>query len=162
MIDVDITGTREIEALLSNLTKVEIGKIARNVTRETNEQVVLPTAVENAISIGGQMGREIARSLTIRAMTRLKKGNYGTRIILKPNVLFDHNTADGKRYYIPAAIEYGHAYPGRGGGGDSPKDVAPIPFMRPTYETRRSPAATYAAQMLKKQIEGYVNSKRKR
>jgi hypothetical protein len=42
------------------------------------------------------------------------------------------------RYYIPVAIEYGHAFPGRGrasgGGKHPPKDVAAKPFLRPALD----------------------------
>lgn len=76
----------------------------------------------------------------------------------KYNDQFVHITKDGKRYYIPTAVEYGHKLPGGGGsvfqiayykkgkkaGQMKPvkyakeisKAVKPYPFMRPAYKSR--------------------------
>ena len=52
---------------------------------------------------------------------------------MKPNDAFIHESAGGKRSFIPNAIEFGHAGPGDTGG----KVAAPIPFQRSAYEEKR-------------------------
>ncbi len=158
MIDAVITGHEELAKLFTRLTKTELAKAARKATREANKQVTLPAAVRGASAIGGEMGGLIAQSLTVRSMTKLKKGHYGTKVIIKPSDQFVYYSQTGKRYFIPTAIEYGHAFPGRGGIPYAPKDVAPRPFMRSAYEAKRRAASAVAMELLRKNIEAYVRA----
>ena len=80
------------------------------------------------------MGALIARKLQLRTFRRQKKGQYGMLVRIRPGVdEFVVVSKSGRRGYIPAAIEYGHAFPYRGGKGAA-KDVAARPFMRPALD----------------------------
>jgi len=98
-----------------------------------------------------RMGHLIAKNLVLIPFKKQRSGNYGMKVWIKPgqDELFarmgtgygDLRTGEvvalgGQftRYYIPAAIEYGHAFPGRGGGKSPPKDVAAKPFIRPALD----------------------------
>ena len=121
-------------------------KIAKKVVRQGVRAVwkpLLDRAKANArTAVGGNMGKLIAKNLQVRAFRRQKKGAYGVYVRVRPNVpefvsyakgsfssLANRKTT-GQRAYIPVAIEYGHAFPYRGGGKNPPKDVAARPFMR--------------------------------
>jgi len=105
-------------------------KIVRQAVRAAWKPL-LDRAKENALSmVGGEMGRLLARHMTLRAFRRQKKGSYGVLVRIKPGIdEFVHISTTGRRAYIPAAIEYGHAFPYKGGKG-SAKNVAARPFMR--------------------------------
>lgn len=167
-----ITGGKEFESLLKDIARKQVSKIAKKTTKEVCNYHILSEAKSNAVRmVGGDMGSKISSSLATRVMTRLRKGSYGHRVIIKPTDFFVYETVDstysvstkkrlsGKRYYIPFAIEYGHAFPGRG-GKNAPKDVAPKPFMRSAYESKRVAAATLAAEKLQAQISDYIKQNR--
>ena len=134
MIDAEIQGVKEIERLFKQLETKESAKAVRSSTRITQKETNLKDAKSNASSmVGGNTGKKIARNLVVRAMTGLKRGHYGIKVMIKPTDAFVVESKDEKRYYIPTAIEYGHGYPGRSGN----KDVKPIPFMRNAFEKNR-------------------------
>lgn len=145
MVDMTMAGDKAVLNLLKKVGTTEVAKITRKTTRETVKNTVLPAAKRNAAGmVGGRMGALIAKALTVRAMVRMRKGHYGAKVLIKANPKFIHETADGRRSFIPKAIEYGHAHPGRG-GKNAPKDVGPIPFLRKAFDAnRRSAGAVFA------------------
>ena len=157
MLDMTITGATEVEALFNRLEKKEAAKITRKGVRDVAKSTILPAAKSNAQSIvGGETGVKLAKNMTVRTMTKLHRGHYGSKVIIKPDDAFVHITKGGQRYYIPNAIEYGHAFPGRGGRKNAPKDVPPMPFMRKTYEQNRKKAITYLAIRMRILLEEAV------
>ena len=159
--DMQVFGAKEVALLLEKLEKKETPKIVRKGTRDAMKSAVLPDAKTNAQSmVGGSMGAKIARSLAVRAMTKMKRGHYGSKVIIKASDLFVHISNAGKRYFIPFAIEYGHAYPGRG-GKNAPKDVKPMPFMRKAYEANRKKAAGHLLKRMRILVDEAVRRNRK-
>lgn len=129
-ITIQLKNAQAIQNALNAFEK----KIATKVVRQGVRAAWKPLhgrAKENARSmVSGEMGKLLARNLQLRAFRRQKKGSYGMLVRLKSGVdEFVHISATGQRAYIPAAIEYGHAAPYRGGKGAA-KDVAARPFMR--------------------------------
>ncbi len=149
-----LMGAKEIQRVIDKLTKQEVAKAAREATREAQNVIMLPEYRGNAMSIvGGEMGAAISKALKVRVMTRMKKGNYGVKVLLEEPDQFVHETKDGKRHFIPAAIEYGHAFPGRGGGKSPPKDVPAKPFARTAFESKRYQTQERAARLLWAKLE---------
>jgi len=134
MIKMKIENARAVQNALNAFEKKVSKKIVRKGVRACWKPL-LDRAKENArASIGGDMGALIARSLQLRAFRRQKKGQYGMYVRIKPGVdEFLVVSKSGQRAYLPAAIEYGHAFPFRGGKGAA-KDVAAMPFMRPAKD----------------------------
>ena len=162
MMDLRITGAKEIENLLKQLETKEAAKMCRKGTRDVQKSAILPDAKSNAMSIvRGALGAKIASSFVVRAMTKLKRGHYGAKTIIKPVEEFVHITKEGQRYYIPYAVEYGHAFPGRGGKKNSPKDVKPMPFMRKAYEENKQQAVTHLSIRMKILLEEAVRRLKK-
>ena len=125
-------------------------QIARRETRQAQKEVMLPVVRSNATGmVGGRMGALIAKNLAVRAMTKMKRGSYGAKVVIKPTEAFVHE-ANGNRSYIPNAIEYGHAAPNDAGGV---KVTAPVPFKRAAYEAKRRPMAEKLAKEMVKAIE---------
>lgn len=175
--DIKMTGADAIKKMLKNIETKEAAKIARKATREVCKSEILPETRNSAMRVvGGEMGSQLAAAMAVRVATKMRKGMYGSRVIIKPTDAFVHTTKDGYRYYIPSAIEYGHATRGRGAGAlvasgtnksrarkqaAQRKDVPPLPFMRNAYESKRMAAATEAANILKDDIEMYVKQNSK-
>ena len=132
MIALDLRGSKGLERKLNSLDRKVSRKVVRAAVRDA-QKITLKAAKENAAGmVGGEMGAKLKKALNIRAFKKRKKGSYGMKIGLKLNDAFIHHSigkqAGGNRYFIPFAIEYGHAAPGAGGSGA--KDVPAIPFMR--------------------------------
>jgi len=126
MIDMTIQGDQQLERKLLSLER----KVAKKVVRKAGRKALRPilsSAKQNAKTmVGGEMGTLLAAALILRAFRKQRKSSYGLNVRLKAAIQeFIHIAKDGTRYYIPAAIEYGH---------DS---AAAIPFMRAAFEANR-------------------------
>lgn len=137
MIEMKIENAAQVQKALDSFEKKVAKKIVRQAVR-TAWKPLLVRAKEKARSvIGGAMGKLIANKLQLRAFKKQKRGSYGMLVRIRPGVdEFVEVSNTGQRNYIPAAIEYGHAFPGRGKGpgGGAPKDVAARPYMRPALD----------------------------
>lgn len=152
-----ITGAKEVEAMLRRMEKKEGVKAVKKGTRETQKSVVKPALERNAKELttnaknkvgsmaGEDMGVLISQNIAVRVATKLKKGSYGSDVVIKENPAFRHGAS-----YIPAAIEYGHAAPGDAGGV---KVAAPVPFMRKAFEESSQRAMYMAGLKIVEEIE---------
>jgi hypothetical protein len=152
MISMTLEGGKELEAKLLSLER-KVGKaIVRKAVRN-GAKVMLPVAKSNANSIGGgEMGAIISRALQVRAMKKQRPGQYAVKIqhSEKYNDQLVHITKDGRRHYIPNAIEYGHAAPGDAGGV---KIVEERPYIRPAFDTTKAGATNAVRHTLTVEIE---------
>ncbi len=176
MTDSYMTGVKEIMKMFEHLEKKEAATVARQSTQQANKDITLPQLQASASQVvGGTMGADISKSLKVRAMIMLRRGSYGSKVLINDDDKFVYftkgsssdisskhfNKDSGKRYFIPTAIEFGHAYPGRGGKKNAHKDVQPKPFMRPVYEENRQSIANRTMELLRQGIEKFVESKAK-
>ena len=131
-----LQGSKELEEKLKSLDSKVAKKIVRQAVRDA-AQIMQKEIQQNARSfVGGEMGSLMARKTVVRAFKKQRKGAYGVSTKFSADVPeFIGNTAEGKRYFIPIAIEYGHATPGLGGSGD--KSVAAIPFVRTAFDMKQ-------------------------
>ena len=160
MISMTLEGGKQLEAKLLGLERKVAKKIVRSAVR-AGSKPILSAAKANAQSIvGGTMGGTIARSLQVRAMKKQRRSQYAVKIqhSEKANDQLVHIAASGEREYIPNAIEYGHAAPGRGGGKNSPKDVPSRPYMRPAFDSSKGSAEQAVRTELLGGIERAYNS----
>ena len=150
--DMELQGFLELDKKLAKLEQKVSKGIVRKAVRE-GEKIAQKKAKSNAKNmVGGRMGSLIAKHTIIRAFKHQRAGSYGMRMGLKPDVIefaglrqgshtrinFQRGkgTATGKihrkigksvgRWYIPAALEYGHG------------NAKPIPFMRNAYAVSKS------------------------
>ena len=153
-IGMTVKGVKELEKMLTRLERKDTAKIVRRETRDAQKNVMRPEIGAKALALGkgrgGGMGNLIAKNLVVRAMTKMKRGAYGAKVIIKAHEAFIHVTADGTRHWIPSAIEYGHAAPYDKGGT---KVASPMPFQRTAYEEKRKPLAEYFAKKTIRAIE---------
>ena len=150
--DVQITGAKEILSKLDRIEKKFARQSVKNALREGAEY--LSQAMKSAsmgIDTGSKkgMGHRIARAWKVWTWRHRHRGVYGLRIGLKSDPAFigysmgsassikSHKEVSGHRYYVHAAIEYGHAFPGRGGRKGAPKDVPAKQFIRPTIDSEK-------------------------
>jgi HK97 gp10 family phage protein len=122
-----LKGFEGLERKLVGLEKKVGKKIVRSAARKASKPA-LDTAKQNALTmVGGKMGTLISKNLHIRGFRKQKRGQFGLSMKIKPGVPeFIHTGKDGTRYYIPAAIEYGHA------------NAMGIPFMRAASDMTRN------------------------
>jgi hypothetical protein len=153
MISMQVDNARAVQNALNKFEDKISKKIVRDAIK-TGMRPLLAEAKSNAKGLTGtrikgvkksqRMGSIIARSLTTQVIKSSSlrrtygRDAWGQRIWPKKgsDELFAVNSKSGKRYYIPAAIEYGHAFPGRGGSGA--KDVPAKPFIRPAWERHKA------------------------
>lgn len=153
----ELIGAKEIQRVLDRMEKKEVAKICRQTTRDVNKSDMLPAYQRNAASmVGGEMGALIAKNLTVRAMTKLGRNAYGAQAILKEIDAFVHIDKNNKRHYIPAAIEYGHAFPGRGGGKNAPKDVPANPFASSAFEANKDRTYRRTRQQIWERMQAFI------
>jgi hypothetical protein len=139
MIEMKLEGGRELEAKLLNIERKMGKKIVRQAVREGGKEI-LTAAKSNARGIvGGRMGAVIAKALQVRAMKKQRQGQYAVQVrhSEKYNDELVDTTKDGRRHYVPNAIEYGHAAPGDARGA---KTVPARPYLRPAFDSRKGRA----------------------
>ena len=181
MIQIKIENARAVQNALNAFEK----KISKKIVREGVKAAWHPLLVRakaNARALDSRktkqkkskrMGHLIAKALVLKPFTKKKPGQYGMHVsmsfyegdvyyITGARSLINVSTGarvkggESGRYYIPVAIEYGHAFPGRGresgGGKHPPKDVAAKPFLRPAADAAVPNAPTIFAGHLNKAI----------
>ena len=152
-----IQGVKEIERKLHKLETKDVSRIARTDSRSAQNTIMLPEIRGNAVGmVSGKMGALLASSMTVRAMTKMRRGSYGHKVVIKDKAAFVYESKDGTRSYIPNAIEYGHAAPYDAGGA---KVSTAIPFQRKAYESKRGATAKKLANNMIRHIESAVRSK---
>ena len=127
MMELRIEGAAEIERKLKALETKTARKVVRSAIR-SGQKVTLAAAKENAKSmITGELGAQIAKNLKIVAPRKQKRGQYSLMVKIKKglNDLFRHRTKEGKFYWRPAAVEYGH------------DNTPAIPWMRSAWESTK-------------------------
>jgi hypothetical protein len=121
-----LSGGKEIDYALSQMGD-EIAKKVVDKELKRSQKIAATEAKIRARSIvGGNMGNSIANALQIRAGKRRMKGSYIISVSLKADPAFvslskskfttvkrgmNKGKIERVRYYIPAAIEYGHTAP---------------------------------------------------
>lgn len=149
---IQITGAKEIEAKLKSIESKLARQIVKDALREGANHL-LRAMKSNAAAMGqGEtgMGKRIANALMVRVWKKQYKGVYGMGIRLRRDPAFigysegsassikSKKLIQGRRYFVPTAIEYGHAFPGRGGGKNAPKDVPAKSFARKAIDVNTS------------------------
>ncbi len=139
-----ITGAKELEKKLDALER----KVGRSISRKAaraGAKVVQAEAKSNARTmVGGNFGRLLARKIVVRTPRRQRRGSYSLDVQTQPIEKFpeaEHVTREGKRYYIPAVIEYGHG------------NARAIPYMRRAWDTTREKALAAIVKALRTGIE---------
>jgi len=155
-----LDGFKELDHKLSKLEN----KIAKTIVKKANRIAVktVKVAVERRAKrmVGGNMGQLIAENVIIQVFKKQRKGSYGLRVGIRPNVEEFQGKSDshfrkvqgrtrsivklfkGKRWYIPAALEYGHG-----------ENKRPIPFFRSAWNASKKMAVKVLGENLKAGIE---------
>ncbi len=148
----ELTGAAELEKKLATLEPKIGKKVMRQALRKGAKVIQQAQKAAAASNVGGEMGQLIAKNIIVRALKKKRKNQYGALSLIRPGVEeLIHTSADGTRYFIPAAIEFGHAAPGAGGSGA--KDVPAVPFARPGFDATKKQAATTTISEIRKGIE---------
>jgi hypothetical protein len=139
-----IHGAEKVDRMLRKLPVLVGKKIVRHACRTGAKVIQKPAQAFAKGRVGGDMGSLIARHLVVRASKTKRPGEYAVNVMMRPgvdefvsqakHVFYAKGKQAGKsvRYYIPAAIEYGHRKP-----YGASKEVAPISFMRAAHDTHR-------------------------
>ena len=137
-----ILGAKETEAQLRTLGRRVQQKVVKQAVRAA-QKPLLERARANARSISraGRMGPLLAKHIVIKTPKRQKPGIYALHVQMRAGIpAFTDVAENGREYYIPAAIEYGH--------GPSGEQVA-RPFMRPAADATRDAAKRILSQELR-------------
>lgn len=155
MITMNLTleGGSQLQARLDAMvTRVARGTVRKAV--RAAQQLVMEACKTSANAIGGAMGPLMASLFTIKTpKRRQEKGSYSLHVLFRKGTAkragyeekgLVYEAKDGKRTFIPAAIEYGH---GRN------KEQAAMPFMRTAAESSRQKAFARFADVLRQGLE---------
>lgn len=171
LFNIQVSGAKEFTAMLDRLERKTVNKIAKDICRKSM-QPMLAAAQANAANLGqGRMSQLMSKKLKVYNIKKrnLRRGHFGAKISfqskvpefigMQMNAFSNIKTRKtfGRRYYIPHAIEYGHAFPGRGGGKGAPKDVAARPFIRPAFDSKKEAVAAFAELLVKDYIDSQEN-----
>lgn len=93
------------------------------------------------------------RALTVRVARKSRKGTFAVMSVFDTRRFPDLITRSraGRRYFYPAAVEYGHKASGRFKHAISPR---PHPFIRPAFEASKGQAQRATLRSMKKGIIG--------
>lgn len=176
-----ITGADNVIKNLQRLEDYTKNKMIVATAKQTNQEVFQPAVESNAKTmVGGDMGTLLANS--VKVVTRKKRrGVVGASVVIDSDNDFVHISKKGIRYYIPFAIEYGHATPFGSelyknkisnepkkrrrnraeidaglAKKDASKEVKPIPFMRRAFESRKGWVLNYFNSILSQKIKDYM------
>ena len=156
MWDMKLEGARDLERKLNKMEKKEGKAVVRKGVRDATKEESLAQAKSNASTmVGGTMGQMLAKSLTLRheSKKRRVRGAWGVDIKFSKayNKRFVHIAKrDGRRTYIPYAIEYGH--------GVHP-DQAGIPFLRSAWDSSKYATAKSIPKKIWDGIKAIARSK---
>ena len=149
MISMQLEGGKELERKLQALGTKVGRKVVRKAVRNAQKPVITAMKANARNMVGGHMGGVIAANVVVRAQKKQRRGSYTIDVRLKSEsegapAEFVHITKEGKRHFIPAAIEFGHG-PG--------KEQVAIPFGRSAADSTRAETLRILAAELKKGIE---------
>ena len=141
-----VQGDKETEKALLALGKKTAKKIVKKSVRVGSKNTLKQARVNAKTRVGGQMGKALARFLTVKAYKKQRSGSFAERVMIRADDQFVHITKTGKRYYIPNAIEFGHVT--QSGGF-----VPAISFMRAAEQQTNVISVRLIEKDLKKRIE---------
>jgi HK97 gp10 family phage protein len=145
-----MTGGQEIQLKLRGLETKVANKVGRQAVRAGAKVIQATAKAEAQGQVGGSMGGLISRALVVRAAKKQRRGNQTVQVLHNPkyNAELTHTTSSGQQFYIPNAIEYGHAKPFGTSGVGASGEVRPIPYMRTTFQKTRAMARMVTEQTL--------------
>jgi len=149
MISIQLEGGKELERKLAALETKVAKKVVRKAVRAAQKPILTAIKANARSMVGGHMGGLIASSVVLRAQKKQRRGSYAMNVRLKSEsegapAEFVHITKEGKRHFIPAAVEFGHG-PG--------KEQVAIPFGRSAADSTRAETLRILAGELKKGID---------
>lgn len=145
-----VKGAKGLERKLNMLDKKESRKIVRKAAREAHKIALKQGRALAKSMIGGETGNEIAKALKLRTLKTKDKSSYTVTFNIDPNRAedFTYYSQDGKRTFIPAAIEYGHS----GNTGSNKKVAKPIPYLRKASEQTKKPRIKKFGSVVKSEL----------
>lgn len=151
------------EALLScQRTALKVKKSLGPAVKE-GADLIRDDAKSRIHNISGDLARGVISQITWDK--NASKAFAGAGMDKGMNDKFVVTTKHGARYYIPAAVEYGHRAPGaamsiektkRGKRKKSKKVVKAHPFMRPAYKSNRQRVVVIVENHIRRAIQEAV------
>lgn len=135
---VDISGIKELNKKVGIIKKDLFGALGEAVL--AGSDIVKDAAKERARKKTGELAEGIVSTVTWDKKAPIAFAGAG--MDKAKNKIFVKYSANGKRYYYPASIEYGH--PG----------APAYPFMRPAMDENKSKVRKAIRDRIKRVIEG--------
>lgn len=155
---------KELEQVLRNLKRFEYkfqSKAARPAIRSALKLARASARQKMMSIVGGRMGGLMAKSLKLKVPKKRKR--YVIRNMLTMQVQDDFIHMTGRipgritsiRYFIPAAIEYGHAAPYDGvlAMGSGKKTAKPMHPFTKAWEESRIPMITEVVRKIRSKVD---------
>lgn len=148
-IELQIAGLEALDRKLRDLPLKVAKKVVRSAVRRA-QKITLAAIKASTLRLPiskrwlGLRAALIAGAWELRAPRRQRSGGYALHVQLLPSPALVHESKDGRRSYIPAAIEFGHG---------ATKDKAARPYARPAAEKARPQVEQALAEDLGRGIE---------
>lgn len=137
-----LAGGKELNAKLLRIERKVAKQVVKKAVRAATKPMIKAGRSNARSMIGGTMGGLIAKNIKAIVFKFQRSGSWGMQVGMKPDVPeLEDFTSDGKKNYIPAAIEYGH------------DDAAAIPFIRKSWDATKALAKSILGIELKKGVE---------
>jgi hypothetical protein len=135
-------GFEIFDLQLKNMELKVAKTIVRRVTRTAAKNTLKEVKLNALRMVNGEMGELLFHNAKIFTFKHQRRGSFGVQIGMDPaEEKFIHYSKNGKRSYIPSAIEYGH------------DDARPIPFIRSAWDKTKKEDIRIMAKMFKTEIE---------
>lgn len=151
---IHIEGAIALEKALNDMEPKIAKKVVKKALRDGAKKIQSAEKTKVISMIGGSMGTKIANGIKVRVFKPKRAKMYGVRAaIIDDNDALRGTSSLGVDYFIPGAIEYGHAFPDRGGGEGAPKDVPGNPAFREAFDEVKGKVHRIIVNEIKKGIE---------
>jgi len=138
MLSVELKGAEELRKALAGLGGAGARRVARTAIRKGAKKTLAAAKANARTEVGGEMGSLIAKYIKIVPFSRQVARRVAGMSIMVSKDGNEHFVV-GKNY-IPAALEYGHVWPGAGGLKGVSAAVRPRAFMRPAWDSTKHQA----------------------
>lgn len=97
-----VTGDKALIRKLRGLPRAAENKVIRQSIRKGAKHMQISLKSDAPVKAG-----QMRRLLSVRAIKR-KKGRIGSQVTFRNSELLTSTSKEGRRYFYPAAVEYGH------------------------------------------------------
>lgn len=139
---ITLEGFNSLDTVLKTLPIKVQKKVVKQATRAAAKNTKTQVQLNALRMVNGEMGELLYHNTKVMVFKHQRRGSWGVQIGMDPREdRFVDYSANGKRNYIPSAIEYGHG------------NARPIPFIRSAWDKTKRQNVNIMSRTLRTGIE---------